>query len=286
MSISAINEITLQLITYIEHKVIWLGLDTCRCRVAFESLLESCRHSIQYQGKDNVHDTHGRTGGATSLFLSHGHNGGSSNNGGDLQIFTEGIGRSTQEEGSRHDGRHLSRLRKGRNGLYICCCVVVYLILIGLWEYVGDVHWVAAEAKVIDWIRFNGRSMLFSASIPPTSLAAASTSLDILIEEPWRVEQLHKNAKYWKDNLEKLGFTVGESQTPVIKVLVGDDLKCMVFCKELLEAGVYVNSAVYPAVPRNKASLRTSVMATHTKEHLDKALTIIAEVGRKLELIP
>ena len=145
--------------------------------------------------------------------------------------------------------------------------------------------WVAAEAKVIDWIRFNGRSMLFSASIPPTSLAAASTSLDILIEEPWRVEQLHKNAKYWKDNLEKLGFTVGESQTPVIKVLVGDDLKCMVFCKELLEAGVYVNSAVYPAVPRNKASLRTSVMATHTKEHLDEALAIIAEVGRKLELI-
>ncbi|AFY38523.1 Long-chain-fatty-acid--CoA ligase, Glycine C-acetyltransferase [[Leptolyngbya] sp. PCC 7376] len=145
--------------------------------------------------------------------------------------------------------------------------------------------WVAAEAKVIDWIRFNGRSMLFSASIPPTSLAAASTSLDILIEEPWRVETLHKNAKYWKDSLEKLGFTVGESQTPVIKVLVGDDLKCMVFCKELLEAGVYVNSAVYPAVPRNQASLRTSVMATHTKEHLDKALTIIAEVGRKLEII-
>ena len=145
--------------------------------------------------------------------------------------------------------------------------------------------WVAAEAKVIDWIRFNGRSMLFSASIPPTSLAAASTSLDILIEEPWRVEQLHKNAKYWKDSLEKLGFTVGESQTPVIKVLVGDDLKCMVFCKELLEAGVYVNSAVYPAVPRNKASLRTSVMATHTKEHLDQALAIIAEVGRKLEII-
>ncbi len=145
--------------------------------------------------------------------------------------------------------------------------------------------WVAGEAKVIDWIRFNGRSMLFSASIPPTSLAAASTSLDILIEEPWRVEQLHKNAKYWKDNLAALGFTVGESQTPVIKVLVGDDLKCMVFCKELLEAGVYVNSAVYPAVPRNQASLRTSVMATHTKEHLDKALTIIAEVGRKLEII-
>ncbi|OKH18909.1 aminotransferase class I/II-fold pyridoxal phosphate-dependent enzyme [[Limnothrix rosea] IAM M-220] len=145
--------------------------------------------------------------------------------------------------------------------------------------------WVAAEAKVIDWIRFNGRSMLFSASIPPTSLAAASTSLDILIEEPWRVENLHKNAKYWKDNLSQLGFTVGESQTPVIKVLVGDDLKCMVFCKELLEAGVYVNSAVYPAVPRNQASLRTSVMATHTQEHLDKALTIIAEVGRKLEII-
>lgn len=145
--------------------------------------------------------------------------------------------------------------------------------------------WVAAEAKVIDWIRFHGRSMLFSASIPPTSVCAASTALDILISEPWRVKKLNENAQYWRSGLKHLGFHLGDSQTPIIPVIIGDDLKCMVFGKELLEAGVYVNSVVYPAVPRTSALLRTSVMATHEKRHLDEALEIFAKVGKKLGLI-
>ncbi|MEM7761284.1 MAG: pyridoxal phosphate-dependent aminotransferase family protein, partial [Cyanobacteria bacterium P01_A01_bin.40] len=145
--------------------------------------------------------------------------------------------------------------------------------------------WVAAEAKVIDWIRFHGRSMLFSASIPPTSLAAASTALDILISEPERVQTLNHNARYWRDGLVEIGFNVGQTQTPIVPVIIGDDMKCMVFGKELLEAGVYVNSVVYPAVPRTSALLRTSVMATHRKNHLDKALAIFSSVGKKLGLI-
>ncbi len=145
--------------------------------------------------------------------------------------------------------------------------------------------WVAAEAKVIDWIRFHGRSMLFSASIPPTSLAAASTALDILISEPWRVPHLNQNARYWQEGLKQLGFHVGASKTAIVPVMIGDDLKCMIFGKELLEAGVYVNSVVYPAVPRTKALLRTSVMATHSQSHLDQALEIFSSVGKKLELI-
>jgi 8-amino-7-oxononanoate synthase len=145
--------------------------------------------------------------------------------------------------------------------------------------------WVAAKAKVIDWIRFHGRSMLFSASIPPTSLAAASTALDILISEPNRVKNLNDNARYWRDGLVEIGFNVGQSQTPIVPVIIGDDMKCMVFGKELLEAGVYVNSVVYPAVPRTSALLRTSVMATHHKTHLDKALAIFSRVGKQLALI-
>lgn len=145
--------------------------------------------------------------------------------------------------------------------------------------------WVGAKAKVIDWIRFHGRSMLFSASIPPTSLAAASTALDILIEEPNRVRNLSENARYWRDELIKIGFNVGQTQTPIVPIIIGNDMKCMVFGKELLEAGVYVNSMVYPAVPRTSALLRTSVMATHQKSHLDKALEIFSNVGKKLGLI-
>ncbi|NEQ98902.1 MAG: aminotransferase class I/II-fold pyridoxal phosphate-dependent enzyme [Cyanothece sp. SIO2G6] len=145
--------------------------------------------------------------------------------------------------------------------------------------------WVAAEAKVIDWIRFYGRSMLFSASIPPTSLAAASTALDILIAEPWRVQHLKKNAQYWQEGLKQLGFNVGESNTAITPVIIGDDLTCMMFGKELLAAGIYVNVVVYPAVPRSKALLRTSVMATHSQQHLDQALEIFNTVGKQLELI-
>ncbi len=132
--------------------------------------------------------------------------------------------------------------------------------------------WVAGKAKTIEWIRFHGRSMLFSASIPPPALAAASTALDILQKEPQRLEQLRNNALYWKNGLQKMGLDTGQTQTPVIPVIIGDDLKCLQLGKRLLEAGVYVNVVIHPAVPQDKALLRTSVIATHEKHHLDLAL--------------
>jgi 8-amino-7-oxononanoate synthase len=145
--------------------------------------------------------------------------------------------------------------------------------------------WVAGEAKVIDWIRFHGRSMIFSAAIAPPALAAASTALDILIEEPWRVQQLNENADYWRTGLNQLGFDTGRSATAIIPVIIGNELKCLQFGQALLEAGLYVNVAAYPAVPRDLALLRTSVMATHERHHLDQGLEILAKVGKQLELI-
>jgi 8-amino-7-oxononanoate synthase len=145
--------------------------------------------------------------------------------------------------------------------------------------------WVAGEAKVVDWIRFHGRSMIFSAAIAPPALAAASTALDILIEEPWRVQQLNKNADYWRTGLNQLGFDTGRSATAIIPVIIGNELKCLQFGQALLEAGIYVNVAAYPAVPRDLALLRTSVMATHERHHLDQGLEILAEVGKRLELV-
>ncbi|MEM7030087.1 MAG: aminotransferase class I/II-fold pyridoxal phosphate-dependent enzyme [Chloroflexota bacterium] len=145
--------------------------------------------------------------------------------------------------------------------------------------------WVAADRKITDWIRFKGRSMLFSAATPPPALAAASTALDILIQEPWRVQKLNDNAAYWRFGLRKLGFDTGQSQTAIVPVIIGDDLQCLQFNQALLEAGVYVNAALHPAVPQGSALLRTSVMATHEQVHLEQALAIFADVGAQLKVI-
>jgi 8-amino-7-oxononanoate synthase len=144
--------------------------------------------------------------------------------------------------------------------------------------------WVAGEAAVIDWIRFHGRSMLFSAAISPPALAAASAALDILQAESWRLQRLAENARFWRSGLARLGFDTGPSETAIVPVVLGDDLQCMQAAKLLLEAGVYVNCAVYPAVPRNNALLRTSVMATHTREQLDTALAAFEQVATALGL--
>ena len=144
--------------------------------------------------------------------------------------------------------------------------------------------WLAAEAKVVDWTRFHGRSMLFSAAIPPPSLAAASVALDVLVAEPWRLAMLWENARYWHRGLEQLGLDVMRLTTPIVPVHVGDELACITFSRRLLDAGVYVNPVVAPAVRRGSAMLRTSVMASHTREHLDRALEIFDRVARTLPM--
>jgi 7-keto-8-aminopelargonate synthetase-like enzyme len=145
--------------------------------------------------------------------------------------------------------------------------------------------WIAGEAKVIDWIRFNARPMLFSASLPPSCVAAASAALDILKSEPWRIKKVEKNTEYFKLKLIEAGFNICNSQTPIIAIKLGNDLTCVQFAKKLLENGVFVNACVYPAVQRNNALIRTSLIATHEKDLLDKALAILAKVGRQMGII-
>jgi 8-amino-7-oxononanoate synthase len=145
--------------------------------------------------------------------------------------------------------------------------------------------WVVGDADVIDWMRFFGRPMVFSASLPPASVAAAAAALDILLAEPWRVARVNENAEYWRRGLNELGFDTGASASPIIPVIVRDDLKAIMMGKQLLDAGVYVNPVVHPAVPRDMAMLRTSVMASHEKQHLDRALELMGKVGKKLRVI-
>ena len=145
--------------------------------------------------------------------------------------------------------------------------------------------WVTGPAEVLDWVRHFGRSMLFSASLPPTNLAAAHTALRILKEEPERVDKLRSNASYMRKELQAMGYDTMDSTTPVIPLLIGDDYKTIQYWRALLDAGVYVNPVMYPAVEEGHALVRTSYMATHERSHLDHALEVLRSVGRQFEIL-
>jgi 8-amino-7-oxononanoate synthase len=144
---------------------------------------------------------------------------------------------------------------------------------------------VAGNAHVINHVRHVARSAIFSAALPPASVAAASKALDIIEREPERRKQLWENARYLKSELERLGFDTGESSSPVVPVVVGEDDDVFRAVIRLQQLGVFANPVVSPAVPRGRAMIRTSCVATHTREHLDRALEAIATMGRELGLI-
>lgn len=132
--------------------------------------------------------------------------------------------------------------------------------------------YVAAKADVIHYVKHASRPFVFSASIPPANAAAAMKSLEILESEPERIKKLWENANFMKEGFKSLGLTVGDTETPIIPVIIGDDMKTYLATKRLLEEGVYVNCSVSPAVEKGHALLRTSYTPTHTKEQLQYAL--------------
>jgi 8-amino-7-oxononanoate synthase len=144
---------------------------------------------------------------------------------------------------------------------------------------------IAGDATVIDYIRHNARSEIFSAAPPPASCAAAAKALEIVEREPERRKALWENTEYMKRELERLGFDTGESASPVIPLVVGEDATACQMAMRLQEEGVFINPVMHPAVPPGRAMIRTSYMATHTREHLDRALDALARVGREMGVI-
>ncbi len=144
---------------------------------------------------------------------------------------------------------------------------------------------VAGQKQVVSWIKHFARSMLFSASLPPASTAAAMASLDVLQRNPEMVETLRRNGDMWREGLQSMGFDTGGSGTPIVPVNVGDEYRTVIFWKQLLAEGVYVNPSIYPAVNMREAILRTSCMATHTEEHIGRALEKFQLVGKQLGVI-
>jgi len=144
---------------------------------------------------------------------------------------------------------------------------------------------IAGKKQVIDYIQHHARSLIFSASIPPSNTAAALAALAIMRDEPERVDQLIKNGKKMREGFTSLGFNIGNSETPVIPIIIGDDMKTFIFWRSLLDAGVYVNAIISPATAPGRQLLRTSYMATHTDQQLDQVLETFAAVGKSLSMI-
>lgn len=145
--------------------------------------------------------------------------------------------------------------------------------------------YVAANHELVELLHFYSRSYMFSTAMTPQVVGSLIEAIDIVEFEPELREKLWWNINYFKKNLLDLGFDIGNSQTAIFPIIIGNDFKVKEACRMLHERGVFVNLVLYPAVPKRLSRLRMSLMCNHTKEHLDKALTELEYVGKKLQII-
>jgi 8-amino-7-oxononanoate synthase len=144
---------------------------------------------------------------------------------------------------------------------------------------------IAGDESVVHYIKHFARSLIFSASIPPGNAAAALASLQVMRDEPERISRVITIGNKMRKGFTELGFNIGHSVTPVIPIIIGDDEKTFLIWKLLFDAGVFVNPVISPAVSSGHQLLRTSYMATHTDEQLDKVLSIFETIGKKVGII-
>ncbi|HQL92576.1 MAG TPA: pyridoxal phosphate-dependent aminotransferase family protein [Anaerolineaceae bacterium] len=144
---------------------------------------------------------------------------------------------------------------------------------------------VAGQADVIDYIKHVARSLIFSASIPPANVATAQTALNIMKEEPQLVEQVNENGRFMREGLRSLGFDIGTSESPIVPIIIGDDLLTFKTWRDLFDAGVFVNPVISPATAPGRQLLRTSYMATHTQSQLEQVLEVFEKIGKQNGLI-
>jgi len=144
---------------------------------------------------------------------------------------------------------------------------------------------VAGKQTIVDWLRQRGRPFLFSSAMTVPDVAACIAAVDVLEESTELVDRLWSNAAYFKRGMNDLGFDTGESQTPIVPVMLGEAPLAQRFSKRLFEEGLFAMAIGFPTVPHGKARIRVMNSATHTHEDLDQALEIFAKVGRELGVI-
>lgn len=143
----------------------------------------------------------------------------------------------------------------------------------------------AGSEPVIHYVQHHARSLIFSASMPPGNVAAVSAALDVMIEEPERIERVNWIGEYMRREFQSLGFDTLDSQTPIVPILIGDQNATFLVWKLLFEEGVYTNPVIPPGVPADQCLLRTSYMSTHTDEQMAFVLDKFEKVGRMVDLI-
>lgn len=145
--------------------------------------------------------------------------------------------------------------------------------------------YVAGKKDLIDWLKVRSRPFLFSTSLTPADVAASIRAVELLTESSELNEKLWENANYLKAGLVKLGFNIGNSETPITPCIIGEEVKTQEFSKRLYKEGVYAKSIVFPTVPKGTGRVRNMPSAAHTKEMLDQALVIYERVGKELGII-
>lgn len=144
---------------------------------------------------------------------------------------------------------------------------------------------VAGKERVINFLKHHSAALIFSASPTPAAVAAALAALEILEEEPWRVEKLISNANKVRKELSDAGFKIIDGRTAIVPVIVGDDALAFTMWRKLYDAGVFVNVFISPGVPQGRQMMRTSYMSTHEDEHLDFIISTFKKVGKEIGLI-
>jgi glycine C-acetyltransferase len=144
---------------------------------------------------------------------------------------------------------------------------------------------VAGKKEIVEWLRQRGRPFLFSSAVTAPDAAACLAAVDLLEESTELVDKLWANAKYFKDEMKKLGFDTGMSETPITPVMLGEAPLAQQFSRELFEEGVFAMAIGYPTVPQGKARIRVMISAAHDNDDLGKGLDAFGKVGKKLGVI-
>jgi len=145
--------------------------------------------------------------------------------------------------------------------------------------------YIAAEKSMIDYLRHNSRPFIFSAPIPPVNAAVAIAALEVIEDEPERVENLHRNMERYRAGIQSMGYNIGDSVTAIVPIIVGEEEETLQLCKIVNEMGVFICPIVYPAVSKGTSRLRSHVLTNHTVEDIDEALSIFEKAGKSLGII-
>ena len=144
---------------------------------------------------------------------------------------------------------------------------------------------IAGSHVLLNYIKHNSRSLIFSASMPPANVAAVSRAIDIMLEEPERIDNLWKVTNHAREEFLKRGFDIGATQSPIFPLYVRDMEKCLRAVKDALDEGVFITPVIPPAVPQDSIIIRFALMATHTVEQVDEAIDKLEKIFRRLEII-